>query len=142
MGLPKSAYLRLLITDRTVTKLVGILCVVLVKLSSFICPTDFAILDCEIDFDISVILGMPFLATFKVLVYMEIEQMKFTLNEDHVLFNICQLMKHPKYMREILVIDMINADVLAVLIEERLGWRHLWLRSAILILMVFRSMMT
>ena len=50
---------------------------VLVKVESFIFPVDFVILDCEVNFEVSIILGRPFLATGRALVYMENEQMKF-----------------------------------------------------------------
>ena len=41
---------------------IGILHDVLVKVESFIFPTDFVILDCEVDFEVPIILGRPFLA--------------------------------------------------------------------------------
>ena len=47
---------------------IGILHDVLVKVESLICPTDFVILDCEVDFKVPIILGRPFLATGRALV--------------------------------------------------------------------------
>ena len=44
---------------------------VLVKVESFIFPTYFVILDCEVDFEVPIILGRPFLATGRALVAME-----------------------------------------------------------------------
>ena len=55
--------MRLLMADRTVN--------VLVKVESFIFPADFVILDCEVDFEVPIILGRPFLATGRALVNME-----------------------------------------------------------------------
>ena len=43
----------------------------LVKVESFIFPADFVILDCEVNFQVPIILGRPFLTTGKALVYME-----------------------------------------------------------------------
>ena len=43
---------------------------VLVKVESFIYPTDFVIFDCEVDFEVPIILGRPFLATGRELVDM------------------------------------------------------------------------
>ena len=51
------------------------------------------ILDCEVDFEVPIILGRPFLATRCVLVSMEKEQMKFRLNNEEVTYNICRSMK-------------------------------------------------
>ena len=63
LGDPKPTAMRLLMADRTVKKPIGILHDVLVKLESFIFPDDFVILDCEVDFEVPIILGRPFLAT-------------------------------------------------------------------------------
>ena len=65
----------------------------LVKVESFIFPTDFVILDCEVDFEVPIILGRPFLATGRALVDMEKGQMKFRLNSEEVTFNICRSMR-------------------------------------------------
>ena len=50
---------------------IGILHDVLKKVESFIFPTDFVILDCEVDLEVPIILGRPFLATGRDLVDME-----------------------------------------------------------------------
>ena len=54
----------------------------LVKLESFISPADFVILDCEVDFEVPIILGRPFLAIGRALVDMEKGWMKFWLNNE------------------------------------------------------------
>ena len=51
----------------------------LVKVEPFIFPVDFVILDCEVDIEVNIILGKPFLATSKALVDMEKGHMKFRL---------------------------------------------------------------
>ena len=65
----------------------------LVKVESFVFPAYFVILDCEVDFEVPIILGRPFLATGRALVDMEKGQMKFRLNSEEVTFNICRSMK-------------------------------------------------
>ena len=72
---------------------IGILHDVLVKVESFIFPADFFILDCEVDFEVPIILGRPFLATGRALVDMEKRQMKFLLNNEEATFNICRSMR-------------------------------------------------
>ena len=59
----------------------------------FIFPADFVIIDCEVDFEVPLILGMPFLATERALVDMEKGQMKFLLNNGKVTFDICRSMR-------------------------------------------------
>ena len=51
--------------DRTVKRPIGILHDVLVKVEAFIFPADFVILDCEVDFEVPIIVGTPFLTTGK-----------------------------------------------------------------------------
>ena len=71
LGYPKPTAMRLLMADRTVKRPIGILHDVLVQLESFIFLVDFVILDCEGDFEVPIILGRPFIATGRALVYME-----------------------------------------------------------------------
>ena len=71
LGDPKPTAMRLLMADRTLKRPIGILHNVLVKVESFIFPEDFVILDCEVDFEVPIILGRPFLATGRDLVDME-----------------------------------------------------------------------
>ena len=67
----KPTVMRLLMDDRTVKKPISVLQDVLVKVESFILPADFAILDCEVDFEVPIIVGRPFLATGGALVWRE-----------------------------------------------------------------------
>lgn len=71
-----------------VKKPIGILCGVLVRVASFIFPTDFVILDCEVGLEFHIILGRPFLDTGRVQVDMELGQMKFRLNDEQLIFNV------------------------------------------------------
>ena len=93
LGDPKPTAMRLLMVDRTVKRPIGILHDVLVKVESFIFPADFFILDCEVDFEVPIILGRPFLATGRALVDMEKGQMTFRLNNEEATFNICRTMR-------------------------------------------------
>ena len=71
LGVPKPTEMRLLMADRTVKRPIGIPHDVLVKVESFIFLDNFVILDCEVDFEVPIILGRPFLATCRALVDME-----------------------------------------------------------------------
>ena len=85
--------MRLLMADRTVKRPIEILLNVLVKVESFIFPADFVILDCEVHFEVSIILGRPFLDMGRALADMEKGQMKFRLNNEEATFNVCRSMR-------------------------------------------------
>ena len=68
MGDPKPTVMRLLMTDQTEKRPVGILHDVLAKLESFIFLGNFMIIDCEVDFEVPIIIGRLFLATCRALV--------------------------------------------------------------------------
>ncbi|XP_069148139.1 uncharacterized protein [Solanum lycopersicum] len=55
----------LLMADQTVRRPIGILYNVLITVESFIFMANFVIIDCEVDFEVPIILGIPFLATGK-----------------------------------------------------------------------------
>ncbi|KAK4731252.1 hypothetical protein R3W88_024240 [Solanum pinnatisectum] len=71
LGNPNPIAMQLLMPDRTVKKPIGVLQNVLVKVESFMFPADFLILDYDVDFEVPIILGRPFLATGRALVVME-----------------------------------------------------------------------
>src|ERR1051325_10658484 len=95
LGTPTPTRMRLLMADRSVKIPEGILLDVLVKVDKFIFPADFVILDCDVDSDVPIILGRPFLATGRALVDMDSGQLKFRVNNDEVVFNIHRSMKRP-----------------------------------------------
>ncbi|XP_070030094.1 uncharacterized protein [Nicotiana sylvestris] len=68
---PRPTSMRLQMVDRTMKRPFGIIDVVLVRVDKFILPADFVILDCEVDYEVPIILGRPFLATGKALVDVE-----------------------------------------------------------------------
>ncbi|XP_009602625.1 uncharacterized protein [Nicotiana tomentosiformis] len=62
IGRARPTSMLLQLADRTMKRPSGILDDVLVKVGNFVFPTDFVILDCKVDEEISIILGRPFLA--------------------------------------------------------------------------------
>jgi len=121
LGDPKPTAMRLLMADRTVKRPIGVLHDVLVKVESFIFPADFVILDCEVDFEVPIILGRPFLATGRALVDMEKGQMKFRLNNEEATFNICRSMKQNGELQTVSAITYRVESGSELQIEERLG---------------------
>ncbi|XP_070002262.1 uncharacterized protein [Nicotiana sylvestris] len=69
--------MRLQMEDRAMKMSLGIIDDVLVRVDMFIFPADFVILDCEVDYEVPIILGRPFLATQKVLVDVEAGELTF-----------------------------------------------------------------
>ena len=97
----------------------------LVKVESFIFPADFVILDCEVEFEVPIILGRPFLATGRALVDMEKGQMKFWLNSVEVTFNICRSTKQSGELQSASAISYNMGETSETQIEERLGVKAL-----------------
>ncbi|XP_070004575.1 uncharacterized protein [Nicotiana sylvestris] len=64
---PRPTSRTLQMADRTMKIHLGIIDNVLVHVDKFILPADFVILDCEVDYEVFIILGRPFLSTGKVL---------------------------------------------------------------------------
>ncbi|XP_070002405.1 uncharacterized protein [Nicotiana sylvestris] len=81
--------------DRTMKRSLGIINDVLVQVNKFILPADFVILDCEVDYEILIILGRPFLATGKALVDVEAGEITFRVGDEKVVFHVCKSMKQP-----------------------------------------------
>ncbi|XP_015169534.1 uncharacterized protein [Solanum tuberosum] len=84
LGVPKPTTMRLMIADMSVKRPVGILCDILVKVDTFIFLAYFVILDCEVDFEVPIILERPFLATGQALVDVERGELKFRINNEEV----------------------------------------------------------
>ncbi|XP_049352117.1 uncharacterized protein LOC125816514 [Solanum verrucosum] len=114
MGEPKATTMRLLMADRSIKHPVGILYDILVRVHRFIFSADFVILDCEIDVEIPIILGRPFLATRRALVDVESGELKFRVNEAEVTFNFCKSMKHPSDIHVVSTVDVIDEAVASV----------------------------
>ncbi|XP_059310579.1 uncharacterized protein LOC132061921 [Lycium ferocissimum] len=121
LGTRRPTTMRLLMADRTVKKPVGILYDVLVRVDRFIFSADFVILDCEVDFEVPIILGRPFLATRRALVDVERGDLKFRMNDKEVTFHICKSMKQSADMSVVSVIDTIDEAMDTTVEHEHMG---------------------
>ncbi|XP_016554869.1 uncharacterized protein LOC107854373 [Capsicum annuum] len=128
LGKPTPTNMQLVMVDRSVKQAVGILYNMLVKVASFIFPMDFVILDSEVDFEVPIILGRPFLATGSVLIDLRANELLFRLNDEVLRFDICQSMKQPKKMSVFSIMGVYYVDEKEVSIEENL-LLSLWLLS-------------
>ncbi|XP_070032491.1 uncharacterized protein [Nicotiana tomentosiformis] len=89
IGKPRPTFMRLQMADRTLKRPLSIIDDVLVRVDKFILPADFVILDCEVDYEVPIILGRPFLATGKVLVDMKAGE------DEKVVFHVCKSIRQP-----------------------------------------------
>ncbi|XP_070011168.1 uncharacterized protein [Nicotiana sylvestris] len=95
IGRARPTLMLLQLADRTVKRPTGILDDVLVQVGKFVFPTDFVILDCQVDEEIPLILGRPFLAAGRELIDCETGELKMRLNEEEIIFNVQQSMRRP-----------------------------------------------
>ncbi|XP_070005801.1 uncharacterized protein [Nicotiana sylvestris] len=95
IGRARPTSMLLQLADRTVKRPTRILDDVLVQVGKFVFPADFVIMDCQVDEEILIILGRPFLATGRALIDCEIGELKMRLNDKKVIFNVQQSMRRP-----------------------------------------------
>ncbi|XP_009784668.1 uncharacterized protein [Nicotiana sylvestris] len=90
IGQPRPTSMRLQIVDRTMKRPLGVIEDVLVRVDKLIIPMDFAILDCEVEYKVSIILGRPFLATGKDICDVEARELTFRVVDENVVFHMCR----------------------------------------------------
>ncbi|XP_070042805.1 uncharacterized protein [Nicotiana tomentosiformis] len=104
--------------DRTMKKPLGIIDDVLVRVDKFILPADFVILDYEVNYEVPIILGRPYLATGKALVDVKAGKLTFRVGDEKVVFHVCKSMRQPNssevYSFVDLVIEVIVDDTRAM----------------------------
>ncbi|XP_070031876.1 uncharacterized protein [Nicotiana tomentosiformis] len=89
IGQPRLTSMRLQMADRTMKRPLEIIEYVLVCVGKFILPTDFVILDCEVDYEVPIILRRPFLDSSKALCDIEAEELTFRVGDEKVVFHVC-----------------------------------------------------
>ncbi|KAM3200282.1 hypothetical protein P3L10_032644 [Capsicum annuum] len=111
MGELKPMTIKLLMTNSSMKKLMGIFCYVKVRVASLKFPIDFMVLDCEVNSQAPIILGRPFLSISRVLIDMDLGEITFKLNDEQVVFNMCVTVQQPDDIRVVSVIDTIDEDI-------------------------------
>ncbi|XP_047257643.1 uncharacterized protein LOC124889704 [Capsicum annuum] len=119
LGDPMPTNIQLVMADRSAKHSMGILYDVILKVDSFIFVVDFVILDCELDFEVPIILGRPFLTTKSMLIDLWDKKLLFRLNEEGVHFDVSQSMRQPKEMSVLSIIDVYYEDKTEVPIEDK-----------------------
>ncbi|XP_047250072.1 uncharacterized protein LOC107876766 [Capsicum annuum] len=110
LGEPTPTTMRLVIVDRSVKRPVGILHVVPVKVDDFILPADFVILDCDVYFEVPIILGRPLLSMGRVLVDMELNEIKFRYGKREARFKMHPPMKQLEEINIFSVVDVFQEN--------------------------------
>ncbi|XP_070057219.1 uncharacterized protein [Nicotiana tomentosiformis] len=108
IGKPKPIFMRLKMTDCTIKRPLVVIEDILVRVDKFILPVDFVILDCEIDYEVSIILGRTFLATGKALRDVETEELNFWVSDEQVVFHVCKSMCQPKSNEVCSFVDLVT----------------------------------
>ncbi|XP_070020535.1 uncharacterized protein [Nicotiana sylvestris] len=110
IGQPRPTSMRLQMADRSMKRPLGIIDDVLVWVDKFILPADFVILD----YEVPIILGMPFLATGKELVDIEAGELTFRVGDEKVIFHVCKSMKQPNRTKVCSFVDL----VIVVIVDD------------------------
>ncbi|XP_016545460.2 uncharacterized protein LOC107845551 [Capsicum annuum] len=107
---PTPTNMRLVMADRLIKQTVGILHKMLVQVANFILPADFVVLDYDVDFEVPIILGRPFLATGRVIVDIELNELKFRLGKKEAKFKLHQPMSQQNDINVFSIIDVFYED--------------------------------
>ncbi|XP_019225549.1 PREDICTED: uncharacterized protein LOC109207121 [Nicotiana attenuata] len=82
IGKQRPISMRLQMANRTMKRPLGVMEDVLVRVDKFILPVDFVILDCEVDYEVTIIIGRPFLATGNNLCDVEAGELTFQVGDE------------------------------------------------------------
>nr|XP_009760312.1 PREDICTED: uncharacterized protein LOC104212666 [Nicotiana sylvestris] len=114
IGKARPTSMRLQMVDRTMKRYLGVIEDVLVRIDKFIIPVDFVILDCEVDYEVQIILGRPFLATGKALCDVKAGELTFRVDNKKVVFHVCKSMRQPNSNETSVMINV--GDMLKVVL--------------------------
>ncbi|XP_069144425.1 uncharacterized protein [Solanum lycopersicum] len=116
---PKPMTILLQLADRSVSKLEGVIKVVLVQVGYVIFPVDFVILDFEPDPKIPFILGRPFLAIGGALIVVAAGRLTMRSHDKVVVFDVYKAMKFPAIYMELSATTVIEEEVIAKFVEAK-----------------------
>ncbi|KAG9444864.1 hypothetical protein H6P81_016204 [Aristolochia fimbriata] len=121
LGEPQETGITLQFADRSTKIPEGVMEDVLVKIQDFIYPCDFVVLDIDVDKNLPIILGRPFLATAGAIIDCKQGNLTLRLNNDTINFNIKEAMKQPAIPHDefCLSVDVIDSCIAKIEEEER-----------------------
>ncbi|PIN20749.1 DNA-directed DNA polymerase [Handroanthus impetiginosus] len=104
----KSTSIILQLVDRSLTYPKGVIEDILVKVDKFIFPADFVVLDMEMDSEIPIILGKPFLATSRTLIDVQKGELTIRVQDQQITFNVFKAMIFPNESDEYFSVSLFN----------------------------------
>ncbi|XP_030478313.1 uncharacterized protein LOC115695387 [Cannabis sativa] len=114
LGEAKPTTVTLQLANRSLAHPRGVIEDVLVKVDKFIFPANFIVLNMEEDKNIPIILGRPFLATWKALIDVQKGELKLRVQGDEVVFNVLKTMTYPTASD-----NFFSTDVVDKLVESK-----------------------
>ncbi|XP_070032883.1 uncharacterized protein [Nicotiana tomentosiformis] len=109
---PRPISMGLHMEDRTMKRPLGIIDDVLVHVYKFILSADFVILDCEVDYEVPIILGRPFLTMGKALIDVEVGELTFRAGDEKAVLNVCKYMRQPNSNEVCSFVDLVTIVII------------------------------
>ncbi|PIN21773.1 DNA-directed DNA polymerase [Handroanthus impetiginosus] len=108
LGEAKPTSITLQLADRSLTYPKGVIEDILVKVDKFIFPADLVVLDMEVDSEILIILGRPFLATGRTLIDVQKGELTMRVQDQQITFNVFKAMKFPNESDECFAVSLFD----------------------------------
>nr|XP_009775660.1 PREDICTED: uncharacterized protein LOC104225535 [Nicotiana sylvestris] len=104
----RPTFMRFQMTDHTIEMLLGVIEDVLIRVDKFILLVDFVIQDCEVDYEVPIILGRTFLATGKALCDVEAGELTFRVGDEKLVFHVFKPMWKPNSNEVCCFLDLVT----------------------------------
>ncbi|PIN26668.1 DNA-directed DNA polymerase [Handroanthus impetiginosus] len=108
LGEAKPTSITLQLANRSLTYPKGVIEDILVKVDKFIFPADFVVLDMEVDSEVPIILGRPFLATGRTLIDVQKGKLTMRVQDQQITFNVFKAMKFPNESDECFTVSLFD----------------------------------
>ncbi|XP_016496839.1 uncharacterized protein LOC107815733 [Nicotiana tabacum] len=106
LGVLRPTTITLYLVDRSLVMPEGIIEDVLVRVGKFILPVDFIVLDYEVDEEVPIILGRPFLATGGAIIDVREGKLKMRVDDEEITFNVYMALKLPMHYDHLCMISV------------------------------------
>ncbi|XP_070049401.1 uncharacterized protein [Nicotiana tomentosiformis] len=108
IGQPRPTSMRLQMADPTMKRPLGVNEDIFVHVDKFIFSADFVILYCEVDYEVLIILRIPFLATGKAFCDVEAGEFNFLVGDEKVVFYVCKSIRQPNSNEVCSFVDLVT----------------------------------
>ncbi|XP_070013879.1 uncharacterized protein [Nicotiana sylvestris] len=118
IGKPRPTSMRMQMAKHTMKRPLSIIDNVLVRVDKFVLPAYFVILDCEVYYEVPIILGRPFLSTGKALTDVKAGELTFRVGDKKVVFHVCRSMRQPNINEVCPFVDLVTDVILMMLVPQ------------------------